>query len=195
MNLKENRKNTLEYLKEFNKSIPKKKSLLTRNSNVDNSKLNAVRDKISLFYERAILISPMSIDKDSIDVYMADINLVKQFTSELKPEKLMESKILKQTQDAKSTRRILLPSVIQNNSQIMEDYNKMVAYYLLMEEDKPIERFSVVEMSMKQYGVKPDIRYSYYEIWRRNNKQTRRNCYIKSKISKRMGIFQKASIT
>ena len=27
-------------------------------------------------------------------------------------------------------------------------------------------RFSRVEMSMKQYGVSPDIRYSYNEIWR-----------------------------
>lgn len=170
MNSKENRKNTLEYLKEFNKSIPKKKSLLNRSSNVDNSKLNTVRNEISLFYERAILISPMSIDKNSIDIYKENIDLIKQFNSELKPDKIIESKILEQTQSAKNTRRILLPNIIQNNSEINEDYNKMVAYYLLMEGDKPVERFSSVELSMKQYGVKPDIRYSYYEIWRRNNK-------------------------
>lgn len=39
----------------------------------------------------------------------------------------------------------------------MDTYNKMVAYYLLMGEERPVERFSKIEMAMKQYGVKPDI--------------------------------------
>ena len=42
----------------------------------------------------------------------------------------------------------------------------MIAYYLQMGGDSPVERFSKVEMSMKQYGVKPDIRIFYNEIWR-----------------------------
>lgn len=166
MDLKANRKNVLEYLKEFRKLIPKRSSIFSRNSNVDISKLGTITDKIKLFSERGTLISPMSIDKNSIDAYMENLSLVKQFPSELRPDTIMESEIFTQTENAKNTRRILLPSVIENNSHIIDSYNKMVAYYLLMGGDKPVERFSRVEMSMKQYGVTPDIRCSYNEIRR-----------------------------
>ena len=165
MDIKTNRKNVLEYLKEFKKAVLKRKSIFSKNSNVDVSKLENIKDKIELFSERGTLISPMSIDRNSINTYIENVNLVKQFPRELRPETIMESEILKQTQNTKSTRRILLPSIRENNSHIMENYDKMVAYYLLMGGDKPVERFSKVEMSMKQYGVSPDIRYIYNEIW------------------------------
>jgi len=157
LDLKANRKNILEYLKEFGKSIPKRNSIFSRSSNVDVSKLEKIQDKIELFFKRGILISPMSIDRNSIDIYMENLNLVKQFPNNLRPETIMESEISRQTENAKRTRKILLPSVMENNSQIMESYDKMIAYYMLMGGEKPVERFSRIEMSMKQYGVKPDI--------------------------------------
>ena len=147
MNLDINRKDILEYLKEFTKSIPKKNSLLHKHSNVDISKLDGISDKISLFYKRGILISPMSIEKDSISVYIESLDLVKQFPNNFKPETLIETDLLNQTKSRGK-------------------YESMVAYYLLMGGDNPVQRFSKVEMAMKQYGVKPDIRYSNYEIWR-----------------------------
>lgn len=140
--------------------------MFSRSSNVDISRLEDIKDKIELFFERGTLISPMSIDKSSIDAYMENLSLVKQFPSELRPETLMETEIFKHTENAKSTRRILLPSVMESNSHIIDSYNKMIAYYLLAGGEKPVERFSKIEMSMKQYGVSPDIRYSYNEIWR-----------------------------
>ncbi len=166
LDIKTNRKNVLEYLKEFKKLIPKRNSIFSRSNAVDTSRLEDIKDKIEIFSERGTLISPMSIDRNSIDTYMENVSLVKQFQSELRLETIMESEIFRQTENARNTRRILLPSVMENNSHIMENYDKMVAYYLLMGGDKPIERFSRVEMSMKQYGVSPDIRYSYNEIWR-----------------------------
>lgn len=166
LDIKTNRKNVLEYLKEFKKLIPKRNSIFSRSNNVDTSRLEDIKDKIEIFSERGTLISPMSIDRNSIDTYMENVSLVKQFPSELRLETIMESEIFRQTENARNTRRILLPSVMENNSHIMENYDKMVAYYLLMGGDKPVERFSKVEMSMKQYGVTPDIRYSYNEIWR-----------------------------
>ncbi len=166
MNLDINRKNILEYLKEFTKSIPKKNSLLHKHSNVDISKLDEISDNISLFYKRGILISPMSIEKDSINVYIESLDLVKQFPNNFKPETLIETDLLNQTKSRGNVRTILLPSIRENNSQVMNQYDSMVAYYLLMGGDNPVQRFSKVEMAMKQYGVKPDIRYSNYEIWR-----------------------------
>ena len=157
LDLKTNRKNVLEYLNEFKRTIPKRNSIFSRKANVDVSKLESIKDKIELFFERGALISPMSIDKDSIDTYIENISLVKQFPGELSPEAMLESEIFKQTENAKSTRRILVPSVMENNSQVIENYDKMVAYYLLMGGDKPVERFSRVEMSMKQFCVSPDI--------------------------------------
>lgn len=166
MNLDVKRKNSTVYLKEFKKSIPNQKLLLRKNINVDISSLGEISNKIEVFYQRGLLISPMSIDKSSINIYTEDIDLVKQFPSNFQPDVIMEAKILEQTKSAKNTRRILLPSVVEENTQLMENYDKMIAYYLLMGGDNPIERFSKVEMSMKQYGVKPDIRNIYNEIWR-----------------------------
>lgn len=157
MDLDFERRNTLEYLKEFNKSIPKKRALLSRKKSVDNSKLSEIQNKIERFYEVGALISPMKTDKDSIEVYIENVELVKQFTSGLKPDNVMENLILEQTQNVRKTRTILLPSIVENNSNIQEKYDKMVAYYLLMDGDKPIERFSKTEAQMKKYGVSPDI--------------------------------------
>lgn len=166
MNLDVKRKNSTVYLKEFKKSIPNQKLLLRKNINVDISSLSEISNKLEVFYQRGLLISPMSIDKSSINIYTEDIDLVKQFPSNFQPDIIMEAKILEQTKSAKNTRRILLPSIVEENTQLMENYDKMIAYYLLMGGDNPIERFSKVEMSMKQYGVKPDIRNIYNEIWR-----------------------------
>ena len=123
MDLDMNRKNVLEYLKELKKSIPTQKSLLGRKASVDISKLDAIKDKIDLFYERGISISPMSIDKNSINILRENIDLIKQFPQNLKPENIMENKILEQTTNSKNTRRILLPSVLENNSKLLENYS------------------------------------------------------------------------
>lgn len=189
MNLDINRKNVVDYLKEFKQNITIQKSLFGKKVNLDVLKLKELSDKIVLFFERGILISPMSIDKNSINTYIENIDLVKQFPLNFKPDVIMESKILEQTKRVKKTRTILLPSIVENNSQLMEYYDKMVAYYLLMNGDKPIERFSKVEMSMKHYGIRPDVRSFYNEIWIRNNRKIRRNSFIKSKLTKRMGIL------
>ncbi len=159
MDLDVERRNTLEYLKEFNKSIPKKRSILSlsRKATIDNSKLIDMKDKVERFFEDGALISPMKIDKDSIDVYTQNVELVKQFTSDLKPDNIMENIIFEQTANARKTRTILLPSIVERNSNVSENYDKMVAYYMLMGGDKPIERFSKTEMQMKKYGVSPNI--------------------------------------
>ena len=151
MDLDVERRNTLEYLKEFNKSIPKKRSLLSlsRKATVDNSKLIDMKDKVEKFFEDGALISPMKIDKDSIDIYTQNVELVKQFTSDLKPDNMMENIILEQTGNVRKTRTILLPSIVERNSDVSENYDKMVAYYMLMGGDKPVERFSKTEMQMK----------------------------------------------
>ena len=157
MDLRENRKNTLEYLKEFQKSIPQKKSLFNRKSTPDTSRLDIVKDKISLFYEKGVLISPMLIDKNSIEMYQDTLHFIKQFPQELQAETMLESDILESTKNFRNTRKVLLPSVRQQDAQIMEKYENMVAYYLLMGGANPVQRFSRVEMSMKQYGITPDI--------------------------------------
>ena len=151
------RKNALEYLKEFKNNIPTKKSLLNRQINVDAAKINNIEDKIISFYERKVLISPMSINKDSINIYIENLNLIKQFPNNLKPDILIESKISDKTKNAKNTRTILLPNIVESNSKLLEDYDAMIAYYLIAGGNNPLERFSKIEMQMKQYGIKPDL--------------------------------------
>jgi len=157
MDLKNQRINTKEYLKEFYKSIPKKSSIFNRNTNIDISKIDEIKDKIEIFYERGTLISPMGIDRDSITTYIDTLNAVKQFPAHLRPDVMLENNILLKTQKQNNTRRILIPSIMEQNSNLMEDYDKMVAYYLAMGGDSPVERFSKVGMTMKQYGVSTDI--------------------------------------
>ena len=157
MNLKQSRKNAAEYLKEYKKLIPKRTSLFSKNSSIDISKIHTMKEKTETFYERKVLISPMLIDKNSIKDYQETLALIKQFPSDMKPETVMENKILEQTRTPQKTRRILLPNIVDNNLALMEDYDNMVAYYLLMDGDSPVERFAKTEMSMKQYGVKPDL--------------------------------------
>ena len=157
MDLDMNRKNVLEYLKEFKKSIPTQKSLLSRKVNVDASKISDNKDKINLFYEKGFLVSPMLIDSKSIEILKENIELIKQFPQQLKPDVVLENEILTQTSNSKRTRRVLIPSVVEKNAELMDKYDKMISYYLLMGGDKPIERFSKIEMSMKQSGVKPDV--------------------------------------
>ena len=99
MDLRENRKNTLEYLKEFQKSIPQKRSLFNRKSTPDTSCLDIVKNKISLFYEKGILISPMLIDKNSIEMYQDTLHFIKQFPQELQAETMLESNILESTKN------------------------------------------------------------------------------------------------
>lgn len=157
MDLKNKRINTKEYLKEFYKSIPKKSSIFNKNVNIDISKIDDIKDKIEMFYGRDTLISPMSIDKDSITTYIDTLNAVKQFPEHLRPDTIIEKNILSRTQKSNNTRRILIPSVMEENSSLMQDYDRMVAYYLAMGGDNPVERFSKVGMSMKQYGVSTDV--------------------------------------
>ena len=157
MNLQQKRKNTLEYLKEFKKVIPKRKSIFSKDSSIDISKIHDIKEKTELFYERGILISPMSIDKNSIKEYQETLKLIEQFPNDMKPENILENKILNQTRNAKQTRRILLPNIVDQNLALLEDYDKMIAYYLLIGGDSPIQRFSKIGMSMKEYGVTPDI--------------------------------------
>lgn len=158
MNLKENRKKVLERLQEFKKSIPKRKSLFSRKSSVDVSKLGEIESKISSFYQEAILIAPMSIDKESITPYMDTVDLVKQFPEELQPETVMESYIFENiSKGPQGRRKILLPGVMERDSQIKEDYEKMVAYYMLRGGENPVKRFSKVEMAMKNHGIQPDL--------------------------------------
>lgn len=157
MNLKQSRKNTAEYLKEYKKSIPTRTSIFSKSSSIDVSKIHTIKEKTEAFYEREVLISPMLINKNSIKDYQETLALVKQFPSDMKPETVMENKILEQTRNPQKTRRILLPNIMDKNLALMEDYDNMIAYYLLMDGNSPVERFAKIEMSMKQYGIQPDL--------------------------------------
>ena len=166
MRLEEYRRNVGEHFKEFYKSIPKKNSIFYRKNIVDNSKLENVKDKIERFFDIGKLVDPMSIDKKNFDAYMKNLDLVKQFSEELRPEMIMEKEIFNQTQGAKNSRKILIPSVVEKNAQLIDKYDNMIAYYLLFGGNRPVERFSKVGMAMKQYGAEPDMRNFYNEIWK-----------------------------
>lgn len=157
MDLENARKNTKEYLKEFYKSIPKKNSIFNREASIDNSKIDNIKDKIETFYERGILVSPTLINKESITTYIDILKAVKQFPNNLKPDIIIENNILSKIQKQNNTRRILIPSVMEENSNLMQEYNKMVAHYLAIGGDNPIQRFSKIGISMKQYGISTDI--------------------------------------
>ena len=43
MNLQQNRKNTLEYLKEFKKTIPRRKSIFSKYPSIDISKIHDIK--------------------------------------------------------------------------------------------------------------------------------------------------------
>lgn len=109
------------------------------------------------FAEDGILILPEQINEDNISQYKNAVENAKKFPQQLRPDNMLGVKILVQTNKDRNTRRILLDSVREQDKGIMEDYDKMVAHYLLMGGDKPVERFSKVEMSMKQYGLRPDL--------------------------------------
>ena len=107
--------------------------------------------------EKGVLISPDLINKNSVESYKRAVETAKKFPTQYRPDNILESKILNQVNSGRNTRRILLDGVREKDQAIMADYDKMIAYYLVMGGDKPIERFSRLEMSMKQYGVRPDI--------------------------------------
>lgn len=166
MDLNADKNTARKNLENFKKSIPKRKSIFGRNISVDSSNLSHIKDSIETFYESGILISPLLIDRDSITIYLEDIDIVKQLPLNFKPYAIMKAQLLEQTKKQYQTRRVLLPGVREENSRIMGIYDRMIAYYLLMGGDNPIEAFSKVEMSMKGHGVQPDIRNSNNEIWR-----------------------------
>lgn len=107
--------------------------------------------------ENGTLISPELVNRGNISEYKKAIENLKKFPHQIRPDNMLENKILAQTSTGKNTRRILLDSVREQNEVIMGDYDKMVAHYLLIGGDRPVERFSKVEMSMKQYGLRPDL--------------------------------------
>lgn len=107
--------------------------------------------------EKGVLISPDLINKNSVESYKRAVETAKKFPAQYRPDNILESKILNQVNSGRNTRRILLDGVREKDQAIMADYDKMIAYYLVMGGDKPIKRFSRLEMSMKQYGVRPDI--------------------------------------
>lgn len=107
--------------------------------------------------EKGVLISPDLINKNSVESYKRAVETAKKFPIQYRPDNILESKILNQVNSGRNTRRILLDGVREKDQAIMADYDKMIAYYLVMGGDKPIKRFSRLEMSMKQYGVRPDI--------------------------------------
>lgn len=107
--------------------------------------------------EKGVLISPDLINKNSVESYKRAVETAKKFPAQYRPDNILESKILNQVNSGRNTRRILLDGVREKDQAIMADYDKMIAYYLVMGEDKPIKRFSRLEMSMKQYGVRPDL--------------------------------------
>lgn len=107
--------------------------------------------------EKGTLISPELVNKNNVSEYKKAIENLKNFPQQIRPDNMLESKILAQTSARKNSRRILLDSVRQQDEAIMGDYDKMVAHYLLIGGDRPVERFSRVEMSMKQYGLRPDL--------------------------------------
>lgn len=107
--------------------------------------------------EKGTLISPELVSKDNISQYKQLIEKVKRFSAESRPDAMLGNKILTQTNKGRNTRRILLDSVREQDQGIMDDYDKMVAYYLLLGGDKPVQAFSRIEMSMKGYGLRPDL--------------------------------------
>lgn len=107
--------------------------------------------------EKGTLISPELVNRGNISEYKKAIENLKKFPQQIRPDNMLENKILAQTSAGKNTRRILLGGVREQDESIMDDYNKMVAHYLLIGGDKPVERFSRVEMSMRQYGLRPDL--------------------------------------
>lgn len=107
--------------------------------------------------EKGVLISPDLINKNSVESYKRAVETAKKFPAQYRPDNILESKILNQVNSGRNTRRILLDGVREKDQAIMADYDKMIAYYLVMGGDKPIKRFSRLEMSMKQYGVRPDL--------------------------------------
>lgn len=107
--------------------------------------------------EKGTLISPELVNKDNISEYKKAIENLKRFPHQIRSDNMLENKILAQTSTAKNTRRILLDSVREQDESIMRNYDKMVAHYLLIGGDRPVERFSRVEMAMKQYGLRPDL--------------------------------------
>lgn len=191
MDVKNKRVNVKEYLKEFYKSIPKKSYSFSRNVNIDISKIDNIKEKIEMFYERGILISPMSITKESITTYIDTLNAVKQFPTHLKADNIIENNILSRTQKQNNTRRILIPSVIEENANLLQDYDKMVAYYLLTGGDNPIQRFSRVGMSMKQYGVSTDIGISIMKYGNEITTKLEELARSKTKSPKEWECFKK----
>lgn len=107
--------------------------------------------------EKGVLISPNLINKDSVKNYKRAVETAKKFPTQYRPDNILENKILNQVSSGRNTRRILLDGVLEKEQTIMTDYDKMIAHYLLMGGNKPVERFSKIEMSMKQYGVRPDL--------------------------------------
>ena len=107
--------------------------------------------------EKGTMISPELVSKDNISQYKQLIEKVKRFSVESRPDVMLGNKILSQTNKGRNTRRILLDSVREQDQRIMDDYDKLVAYYLLLGGDKPIQAFSRIEMSMKSYGLRPDL--------------------------------------
>lgn len=107
--------------------------------------------------EKGTLVSPELVNKGNISEYKKAIENLKKFPQQVRPDNMLENKILAQTSTGKNTRRILLDGIREQNEAIMGDYDKMVAHYLLIGGDRPVERFSKVEMSMKQYGLRPDL--------------------------------------
>ena len=107
--------------------------------------------------EKGVLISPDLINKNSVESYKRAVETAKKFPAQYRPDNILESKILNQVNSGRNTRRILLDGVREKDQAIMADYDKMIAYYLVMGGDKPIKRFSRLEMSMKEYGIRPDL--------------------------------------
>lgn len=190
LNLNEERKNTKEYLKEFYKRIPRRSSIFNKKVNIDISKIDDIKDKIEMFYERGTLISPMLISTQSITTYIDTLNAVKEFPTHLKPDVIMENNILLITQKHNNTRKILIPSIMEEVSSLVQDYDKMVAYYLAMGGDNPIERFSKVGMSMKQYGVSTDIGISIMKYGNELTRKLEELAMAKSKSPKEWECFK-----
>lgn len=107
--------------------------------------------------EKGILVSPELTNKDNISLYKKAVEKAKKFPTKFRPDNILESKIFEQVNGGKNKRRILLDGVREKDQSLMTDYDKMIAHYLLMGGDKPVERFSKVEMAMKQYGLRPDL--------------------------------------
>lgn len=146
-----------EEFRKFNKDIKTRKSFLSGRTTIDITTLAKREATILEFFDKGVLISPKLVNKDNILDYKKALETVKQFPMQFRPDNIYADRILGKTSKGRNTRRILVDSVREQDQGIMDDYDKMVAHYLLMGGDKPIERFSKVEMSMKQYGLKPNI--------------------------------------